>query len=227
VRHPATLVAPADEMPLFAWKRFLDIVLGGLLLIVLSPLLALIALAIWVDTPGPALYLQDRVGRHAVPFRMLKFRTMHVNSDDASHRRAAAAWFAGQPTEHGYKDVRDPRVTRSGRLLRALSLDELPQLVNVVRGDMSLVGPRPGIAYELEHYADWHFKRLQVRPGITGLWQVMGRDRLPAEQMMRLDCRYVERCSLALDLKILALTIPTVLGMRRPQGARMDRAGLP
>ena len=227
MRHPATLVAAADGMPPLPWKRFLDIVLSASLLLVLSPLLLLIALAILVDTRGPALYVQDRIGRYGQPFRMLKFRTMRVNSDDASHRRAAAAWFAGQPAEHGYKDARDPRVTRTGRLLRALSLDELPQLINVIRGEMSLVGPRPGIGYELEHYADWHFKRLQVRPGMTGLWQVMGRDRLPAEQMMRLDCRYVERCSLALDLKVLALTIPTVLGLRHPQGASMDRAELP
>jgi lipopolysaccharide/colanic/teichoic acid biosynthesis glycosyltransferase len=130
-------------------------------------------------------------------------------------------------TGNGYKLQGDLRVTRVGRVLRALSLDELPQLFNVLRGEMSLVGPRPGIAYELDHYLDWHFKRLQVRPGITGLWQVMGRDRLPAEEMMRLDCRYVDRCSLGLDLKILALTIPTVLGLRHPERASIGPAGLP
>ena len=221
------VVVAAGRSPRLGWKRALDMLGAGFLLVALSPLMAAIVILIRLDSPGSPLFPQRRIGRNGVPFRMLKFRTMFAGSDDASHREAAANWFAGRPSENGYKLERDGRITGAGRLLRAVSLDELPQLFNVLRGEMSLVGPRPGIAYELDHYADWHFKRLTVRPGMTGLWQVMGRDRLPAGEMMRLDCRYVDTCSLPLDLKIMALTIPTVLGLRHPERASMGRAGLP
>ena len=194
-----------------SWKRPFDLIFGGALLIALAPLLACVALLVYLDSPGPAFYRQDRVGRHGKRFRMWKFRSMHVNSDHDPHRRLAAAWFAADDSARGYKSFRDSRVTRVGRVLRRTNLDELPQLFNVLRGDMSLVGPRPAIPYELDYYAPAFFDRQKVLPGITGLWQVHRRDRLSAGEMMALDLEYVHRCSLWLDLKIVARTIPALL----------------
>ncbi len=201
------------------FKRPVDLVLSISLLIVLAPLMALVAVVIRLDSPGPALFSQDRLGRDQRPFRMRKFRSMYAGNDDASHREAAANWFAAVPAPTGYKLRNDPRVTRVGRYLRRTNLDELPQLFNIIRGDMTLVGPRPAIGYELVHYSDWFYERFAVRPGVTGLWQVSGRDWVPADEMMRLDCEYVRRCSAWVDLKILALTLPALLG-----SARMRRA---
>jgi lipopolysaccharide/colanic/teichoic acid biosynthesis glycosyltransferase len=205
-------------------KRVADLACAVGLAVVLSPLMLLIAALIRLDSSGPALYVQERVGLGSRPFRMLKFRTMYLGSDDASHRQAAADWFAGVPAPAGYKMRQDPRVTRVGRFLRRTSLDELPQLFNVLRGDMSLVGPRPAIAYELEFYLEWHYERFSVRPGVTGLWQISGRDWVPAAEMMRLDCEYVRHCSAWLDFKIVALTVPSLLGLGARKKARMGRA---
>ena len=193
-------------------KRLLDLVGGGLALLVLSPLMLAIAVAIRLDSPGPALFRQERVGRAGRPFQMWKFRSMYAGSVDQPHRLAAAAWFAAPPRADGYKLRDDRRVTRVGRLLRQSSLDELPQLFNVLRGEMSLVGPRPAIPYELTYYEPTYFARQSVKPGMTGLWQVLGRDHLPAAEMMSLDVRYVREQSLSLDLRILAVTIPALLG---------------
>jgi lipopolysaccharide/colanic/teichoic acid biosynthesis glycosyltransferase len=194
------------------WTRPLDLVAGAAATLVLSPVLACIALIVRLDSPGPVFFRQDRLGVNGRPFRIWKFRSMHHNNDDSPHRAAASAWFAAQPTDGGYKSRRDPRITRVGHLLRRTSLDELPQLFNVLSGEMSLVGPRPGIAYELEHYLPWYFERQRVKPGMTGLWQVSGRDHLSAEEMMRLDVRYVRDRTLWLDVKILVLTVPALLG---------------
>ncbi len=194
------------------WKRATDLVLGGVMLLVFLPLMAAIATVILVDSGRPILFRQQRIGRRGEPFTMLKFRSMYSGSDDKGHRLASEAWFAATPAPNGYKRWDDRRVTRIGRILRRTSLDELPQLFNVVRGEMSLVGPRPAIPYELVYYQESYFQRQAVRPGMTGLWQVLGRDRLAATEMMVLDQRYVRECSLALDVKILALTIPALFG---------------
>lgn len=193
------------------WKRPLDVALSGALILLLSPVLAALALLIRVESRGPALYRQVRVGLDGRTFTMFKLRTMLVDNDQNEHRQVAARWFAGVASSNGYKTLYDQRITRVGRILRRLSLDEVPQLFNVLRGDMSLVGPRPAIPYELQHYAAEHFERQEVPPGITGLWQVNGRDRLSAAQMMELDLRYVREASLWLDIKILAMTGPAVL----------------
>lgn len=188
------------------WKRGLDVVLGSIALLVALPLMGCLALAVLLDSPGPAFFRQERVGRRGRRFRIWKLRTMHAGCDEAVHRRTAAGWFAGRSNGNGYKTLADPRITRVGRLLRQTNLDELPQLINVVQGDMSLVGPRPAIPYELAHYRAAYFERLNVPPGMTGLWQVTRRDQLSAPEMMELDLRYVRETSFWLDLKILAMT---------------------
>ncbi len=193
-------------------KRILDLVIAAPLTVLLLPVMLLLALAIRLDSPGPALFRQTRIGRDGRLFEMWKFRSMHVGAPDKVHRAVALAWFSGTLPSTGYKLVVDPRVTRVGRLIRRTSLDELPQLFNVLRGEMSLVGPRPAIPYELDFYAPWHHQRQRTPPGITGLWQVMGRDRLPAGTMMELDVRYVREWSLALDLRILLHTLPALFG---------------
>ncbi len=194
------------------WKRSLDLVAGTVATIALLPLIVSLAAIVRLDSPGPVFFRQERLGLDGIPFRMWKFRSMYHDSDDGRHRAAASAWFAAQPTAGGYKTLADPRITRAGRFLRRTSLDELPQLFNVVRGEMSLVGPRPGIAYELGHYLPWYFERQRVKPGMTGLWQVSGRDRVSAHQMMTLDVRYVRERTLWLDFKILLMTVPALMG---------------
>jgi lipopolysaccharide/colanic/teichoic acid biosynthesis glycosyltransferase len=200
-----------------AVKRALDVAGAAVLLVALSPVLAACAIAIHLDSGGPILYRQRRLGLGGQPFTLLKLRSMRPDADSAPHREYAAAFIAGQAVPNGtgggakYKLAADPRVTRVGRWLRRTSLDELPQLVNVLRGDMSLVGPRPPIAYELAHYQPRHLQRLAVRPGMTGLWQVSGRSKTTFEEMVALDLEYVRRQALGLDLAILLKTIPVVL----------------
>lgn len=199
-------------------KRLLDIVLATLLLLVLLPLMVLAAVVIKLDTPGPVLFRQTRCGRDRRRFVVLKFRTMRHGVCPEVHRRYIAALAAGA---HGAatglkKLTADPRVTRSGGLLRKTSLDELPQLLNVLMGQMSIVGPRPAIEYELEHYAPAHYARFEVRPGLTGLWQISGRNRMGFEEMLELDCEYVWSRSLTNDLSIL---LRTPLALLRHPGA--------
>ena len=202
---------PHDVRGTTRWKRPFDLIFGGVLLVAVSPVLACVALLVRVDSSGPAFYRQERIGHHGKHFRIWKFRSMHVNSDHGPHRRLAAAWFAADDSARGYMSLHDSRVTRVGSVLRKTGLDELPQLFNVLRGEMSLVGPRPAIPYELEYYAPAYFERQKLLPGITGLWQVHRRDRFLADEMMALDLEYVRHCSLWLDLKIMARTIPTLL----------------
>jgi lipopolysaccharide/colanic/teichoic acid biosynthesis glycosyltransferase len=185
---------------------------------VLSPLWLLIAALVKLTSAGPVFFRQARIGLNARPFTMLKFRTMHVNSDQAVHQNYVT-WFINSSDEMPeasrttlFKIVDDPRVTAVGRMLRKTSFDELPQLWNVLRGDMSLVGPRPPLHYEVEQYEPWHRRRvLEVKPGITGLWQVSGRSRTTFDEMVRLDLRYAKTCSLWTDIKILLATPAAVI----------------
>ncbi len=189
------------------FKRVFDVTLASLIALVAAPLGLLIALAIRLDSPGPVLYAQTRVGRNGKEFQIFKFRSMVV---DADARRAELA-AQNQATGPLFKVHDDPRRTRVGRILRRFSLDELPQLINVLRGEMSLVGPRPNRPEEVAQYQDWHKKRLSVSPGMTGLWQVSGRSDLTFDEMVLLDIYYAENWSIGLDLSILLMTIPKVL----------------
>ncbi len=193
-----------------AIKRGFDIVVSGVGVVLLSPLFAAIALSVKFSSAGPILYRQTRVGQRGRPFTILKFRTMRQGADQLIDELRA---------ERGIDDVMfkipdDPRVTRVGRILRSLSLDELPQLLNVVAGSMSLVGPRPPLPQEVTRYEDWQFDRLEVPPGISGLWQVSGRSDLSFDDCVRLDLFYIENWSLAYDLYILAKTIPVLVSKR-------------
>lgn len=198
----------------------------------MAPLLAAIAIAVRLDSPGPSVFRQQRIGRGRKPFTVNKFRTMTDGAAHDRHREFVLGLIKGEQPRHDvhdhettgqdasgedaprpyYKMIADPRVTRFGRVLRRSSLDELPQLWNVLRGDMSLVGPRPPIPYEVEHYPPEWFDRFAVKPGITGLWQVSGRSMVTLEEMVRLDVEYANRRTLWLNLWILARTVPAVLG---------------
>lgn len=200
-------------------KRLIDRIAAFVGLVVLSPLLAAIALAIRLDSRGPALFRQTRIGKDGRPFTFLKFRSMEDGNDPAIHRDYISALIhddcGALKGEHGsYKIEDDPRVTRIGHFLRRSSLDELPQLWNVLRGEMSLVGPRPPVDYEVELYGAHERRRLSALPGITGLWQVSGRCRTTYQQMVDLDLAYIDDWSLALDLKILVRTVGVVLGRK-------------
>lgn len=199
------------EMPPI-WKRTIDIVgaMAGLLLA--SPIMALTAAFIKLVSPGPVMYRQSRVGIGRREFVFFKFRTMHVATTDSSHADYVRQLIAGNQTMEKL-DEKDPRIIRGGSVIRKTCIDELPQLYNILRGDMSLVGPRPCIPYEADEYLRWHAERFSVLPGLTGLWQVSGKNRLTFEQMIRLDITYQNRMSPWLDLWIILLTIPTVLGL--------------
>lgn len=194
-------------------KRVMDLVGASILLVVLAPVLAVVSAAILIGSGRPILHRQQRVGRDEVPFVMLKFRTMVVGASDQEHRAWNEAELRGEAVaQRGlFKPTSDPRVTAVGRVLRRYSLDELPQLLNVLRGEMSLVGPRPSLVWEHQLFDPRLRSRTDVKPGLTGLWQVSGRSRLAMPQMLELDLRYVEHQSLSLDLRILARTLPAVL----------------
>jgi lipopolysaccharide/colanic/teichoic acid biosynthesis glycosyltransferase len=192
-------------------KRSFDIAVSAAALVLLSPLLALIAIVVSLDSPGPAVYRQPRRGRAGSTFRIAKFRTMHIGAEERRDHVLSLNQVDGPlfKIKNG-----DPRVTRVGGFLRRTSLDELPQLWNVLKGEMSLVGPRPFVVYEADQITGWAGKRLDTTPGITGLWQVLGRNDVPFEEMVKLDYLYVTNWSLWWDLKILCQTIPVVLGRR-------------
>ena len=200
-------------------KRTFDLVVSALAIVLLFPLWLLIALLIKLDSKGPVFYTQERVGMDGRLFLLYKFRTMQAGADSQLHREYQQAFIAGRAeanlgddSKPTYKLLADPRITRIGRVLRRTSLDEVPQLLNVLSGDMSVVGPRPPIPYEVEAYELWHRKRLDMKPGLTGLWQVSGRNRLPFEEMVRLDLFYIENWSLLLDLKIIFRTGFVMIG---------------
>ena len=191
-------------------KRAIDLVGSATLLVVLAPAMLVCAVAIRLTSPGPALFKQPRAGRHGQTFTLLKFRSMKCGADED------IAGLRGQSEVDGplFKMKDDPRITRVGRFLRATSLDELPQLLNVLLGQMSLVGPRPFVVAEAQQIDGWAAKRFTVRPGMTGLWQVSGRSDLPFEDLRHLDYAYVSSWSLWWDLRILAKTPPTVFARR-------------
>jgi lipopolysaccharide/colanic/teichoic acid biosynthesis glycosyltransferase len=192
--------------------RALDIVGTVAILLLLAPILVLLALIIKLDSPGPVIFRQRRVGLDQATFMVAKFRTMRQDADHDVHRDYVLALIASGTTAP--KLAGDTRVTRVGKLLRKTSLDELPQLWNVLRGDMSLVGPRPPIPYEVEHYPPHWFARFAVKPGVTGLWQVSGRSEVSLEQMIELDIDYVRRRSPWFNAWILLRTVPAVLSAR-------------
>lgn len=196
-----------------AAKRLLDVSVASIALVLLAPLMLAIWVAIRITSPGPAIFKQERIGLHHRPFTMYKFRTMYVESTVDVHRDYVSRVANGKstPVEGMYKLRSDPRITRLGRWLRRTSIDELPQLWNVLRGEMSLVGPRPMLAWEAELFSEAGHPRFHVLPGMTGLWQVSGRHRLPMTKALELDTEYVGRQSLAFDLLVLARTVPVVL----------------
>jgi lipopolysaccharide/colanic/teichoic acid biosynthesis glycosyltransferase len=200
-----------------AKKRLFDLILLVPILLITGPLMLLVGLAIWIVDGRPILYRQTRIGMGGKPFELLKFRTMR-HASDAAHREYTSRWIsqgrasgARHAQDQLYKMTNDSRITRLGAILRRFSLDELPQVINVVRGEMSLIGPRPAIPYEVALYQDWHRQRLSALPGLTGLWQVSGRNRLSFDEMVRLDIDYIEHWSLARDVEILARTPRAVL----------------
>ena len=199
----------------FARKRLVDVVLSVLALIVLSPLFLLIALVVKISSKGPVLFRQQRVGQFGKQFTFLKFRSMRVANQSMIHEQYVRDLITGRlatPKNGVFKIENDPRVTAVGRFLRKTSLDEIPQFWNVLIGDMSLVGPRPPLPYEVAVYDIWHRRRLlEAKPGITGLWQVTGRSRTCFDDMVRLDLHYTQSSSLWLDLKILLQTPRAVI----------------
>ena len=215
----AELTAPATRPGLVenVARRTLDIGVAAVVLLLMAPVIAVVALTVRLSSPGPVFFRQRRLGRSMRPFTVLKFRTMRADADSALHRdyvRSLIGTDAPEnPPDNLYKLVVDPRVTKVGRFLRSWSLDEIPQLWNVLRGEMSLVGPRPVIEYEVEQYPDWYLRRFAVKPGLTGLWQVSGRNERTYEEMVRFDVEYAERRSLWMDLRILART--AIVVMRR------------
>ena len=194
-------------------SRSLDFIVAATALIVLAVPFLVIAIAIRIDSGGPALFRQRRVGRGMRAFTMFKFRTMYRDADTTPHREYVRSLIDGNGQEDGtlYKVSVDDRITRLGGRLRSWSLDEMPQLINVLLGQMSLVGPRPVIPYEVEMYPESYLRRFKVKPGLTGLWQVSGRSERTYDEMVRFDIEYAEAATLMLDLRILAKTVPVVL----------------
>src|SRR5256884_5132676 len=198
-------------------KRILDILFTLLILIPLCIVLIIVALLIRLDSKGPIFFRQKRAGLNGKEFYMIKFRSMYVNSDDSAHRTAIMQYMNGVSlngharTDTPYKLVNDPRVTRIGRFIRKTSIDELPQFLNVLRGEMTLVGPRPPVPYEVELYKPHDWLRLSGKPGLTGPWQVYGRSKVTFQEMIEMDVAYLQRQSLWEDLRLIMLTVPVML----------------
>ena len=198
-------------------KRLLDVTVTFLFLPLFCLVVPLIALLIWLDSGGPILYRQKRIGQNGVAFDFFKFRSMYVNNDDTLHRTAIQSFMNGEQLNNGgpagnlYKLNGDRRITRVGKFIRKTSLDELPQFLNVLRGEMSLVGPRPPLDYEVECYDERARLRLAGKPGLTGVWQIYGRSRVPYNEMVEMDIAYLEAQSLLLDLKLIFLTVPVMI----------------
>lgn len=198
-------------------KRLLDVIFSLLILVPLCFVIVAVAILIRLDSEGPVFYRQKRVGLNGALFTLYKFRTMSLYNDDSLHRDAANRFISGQKLSEdaargiSYKLTEDPRVTRIGRFLRRTSIDELPQFFNVLRGEMSLVGPRPPLPYEVEMYSPYDRLRLTGKPGLTGIWQVYGRSRVSFQSMVEMDIEYLRQQSLWEDLKLIVLTVPVML----------------
>jgi lipopolysaccharide/colanic/teichoic acid biosynthesis glycosyltransferase len=198
-------------------KRILDVIFTLLMLPLLGVVMAIIALLIRLDSDGPVFFRQKRIGQNGVVFEILKFRSMYINTDDSTHRQAIEQYMNGKSlngeaeNDMMFKLYDDPRVTRIGRVIRKMSLDELPQFFNVLQGTMTLVGPRPPLPYEVELYSACHMLRLCGKPGLTGPWQVYGRSRVPFGDMVEMDIAYLQQQSIWLDLKLIFLTIPVMM----------------
>ncbi len=200
-------------------KRALETVLSLVLLVLLAPVFLLITLAIKLDSPGPAIFRQTRIGKDGKPFTFYKFRSMFHDIDTSGHQAFMKAFVNGN-IDHDkevFKPAQDDQITQIGRLLRKTSLDELPQLFNVIKGEMSFVGPRPNIPAEVEEYKEWHKRRLQALPGITGWAQINGRSSLSFDQIAQYDLEYIERENLGMDLKIIGRTLSYVLQSKGAQ----------
>jgi lipopolysaccharide/colanic/teichoic acid biosynthesis glycosyltransferase len=212
-----SMVTTDSTLEAFA-RRCLDLLAASALILLLLPVMIGVAVAVRLDSRGPALFRQRRVGHREREFTVYKFRSMRLDADEERHRRYVSALIGGGSNETGGEDLFklavDDRITPVGRRIRSWSVDELPQLFNVVLGDMSLVGPRPAIPYEVESYPAWYSKRFAVKPGLTGLWQVSGRNQRTYEEMVSLDIDYAENRSLLGDLAILARTPKAVLGRK-------------
>jgi len=192
-------------------KRVFDILAALVLLVIFGPLMIIIALAIKLFSPGPILYRQTRIGKDGKPFEMLKFRSMRLENAPDLHREYVSKLILENcaPESLGQKTLKlesDPRITGLGKVMRKLSIDELPQFFNVLRGEMSIVGPRPSLPYEYKLYKDWHKKRVLVLPGITGLWQVTARNKVRFDDMVKIDLDYIQNMTLLLDLRIILMT---------------------
>ena len=196
-------------------KRAIDILFTLLIFIPLCITIAIVAVLIRLDSEGSIFYRQKRIGQNGVEFEMLKFRSMYENCDDTLHRLSIQKYMEGgklaEDAAIGYKQVDDPRITRVGRFIRKTSIDELPQFFNVLRGEMTLVGPRPPVPYEVEQYSSHDWLRLSSKPGLTGPWQVYGRSQVPFQSMVKMDIDYLTRQSLREDLKLIALTVPVMI----------------
>lgn len=193
------------------WKRVLDVSLIVLALPLLIPLAAVIAATIWLVSEGPILFKQERIGRGGQKFLCFKFRTMHMGAQSVSHEGHLRRLIQSDAPMTKMDMRGDSRIIPLGVFLRASGLDELPQLINVVRGEMSIVGPRPCLPYEFEHYLAWQRERCNAAPGLTGLWQVSGKNKTTFSEMIRLDIKYARRCNLLLDLEIIFKTVPVLL----------------
>lgn len=209
----ASTVSPVHSLLMAGASRGLDFIVAATALTLLALPFLLIAIAIRIDSGGPAFFRQRRVGRDQRSFTMFKFRTMYRDADTTPHREYVRSLIDGEGHEDGklYKVSVDDRITRIGGRLRSWSIDEMPQLINVLLGQMALVGPRPVIPYEVEMYPEPYLRRFKVKPGLTGLWQVSGRSERTYDEMVRFDIEYAEAASLMLDLRILAKTMPVVL----------------
>jgi lipopolysaccharide/colanic/teichoic acid biosynthesis glycosyltransferase len=196
-----------------SWKSVFERILSFILVLVLSPLLIIIAIGIIIDSPGPPIFRQERVGKGGHKFILYKFRSMYVNHDDSKYHAYLRKYLTTNSSswlENGqdvYELVHDPRVTRLGRFIRRTFIDELPQLINILKGEMSFIGPRPDIPFAVNMYQEHHKNRLRVKPGLTGLWQISGRRKLTFDEMVKMDVDYIERQSLVLDLKISLSTM--------------------
>lgn len=202
----------------YLWiKRTLDIFFTLLVLLPLCLVIVIVGIAIRLDSEGPVFFRQKRIGQNGNEFTLLKFRSMYVKQDDSIHREAIKRYIDGQTLhldsngEVSYKLAHDPRITRVGRFLRKTSIDELPQFLNVLRGDMTLVGPRPPIRYEVEQYQASDWLRLVGKPGLTGFWQVYGRSAVTFQEMVNMDIAYLQRQSIWEDIKLIVMTVPAML----------------